>query len=141
MEVEQYDFSYRTHMRNLEIDKRSRRATSIALISQKAAEETSRTTRANVQLLMLTTPCAISLQYFCGESNFLSIERTAKSFLICFAVLLVLFYFASIGIDLLNSAKDALIRKILEKMGRKKRLDNASDGIDPESENEIIRGV
>lgn len=115
--AEAITFSRQTHSWNLRLSNKMRR---FAEASSKAAEETSRTTRINVQLLFFTTPCAIALQYFCADRNFLSIDRTPKTFVLSLILLILVTYLVSIGVEFFNFIKNVLIKKTLARMGRKK---------------------
>ncbi|OAL49227.1 hypothetical protein IQ07DRAFT_588560 [Pyrenochaeta sp. DS3sAY3a] len=117
-EIEQNAFISRSHRSNLKF---SRKTMKLAETSLNAAEETSRTTRTNVQLLLFTTPCVISLQYFCAESNFLKINRTPKTFVLSLMLLMFVTYLVSIGVDFFNFLKGILLKKAFTKLGRKRR--------------------
>ncbi|KAH6642104.1 hypothetical protein C7974DRAFT_95377 [Boeremia exigua] len=56
--------------------------------SSAAAEETSRTTRVNIQLFMITASIVIALQYFCSDRALFSFERNTQTFFISIAVLI-----------------------------------------------------
>lgn len=137
MTVEQNAFIFQSHHSNLKF---SRRTTKLAETSLNAAEETSRTTRTNVQLLLFTTPCVISLQYFCAESNFLKINRTPKTFVLSLMLLMFVTYLVSIGVDFFNFLKGMLIKKAFAKMGRKGRSGNSgaahNSEVDVEDDND-----
>ncbi|KAH6612474.1 hypothetical protein C7974DRAFT_418420 [Boeremia exigua] len=55
--------------------------------SEKFAEEMSRFTRLNVQLLMVTTAVVIALQYFCSERALFKFERSPRMFWVSICVL------------------------------------------------------
>ncbi|CAO2649059.1 Nn.00g100080.m01.CDS01 [Neocucurbitaria sp. VM-36] len=111
---------------NLQINRLSKRTTTIASESQKAAEETSRTTLYNVQLLLTTTPFVIALTYFCSEQNLFSINRTPTTFWICFFVLLFALPLITLIVEQCNQLKKILYekcirstyQKLLQIMGR-----------------------
>lgn len=70
--------------------------------SQRFAEETSRATRVNVQLLMVTTAVVIALQYFCSDRALFAFERNPRTFWISIGVLvpgLLLLTFALNALD------------------------------------------
>ncbi|KAH7355833.1 hypothetical protein BKA66DRAFT_539696 [Pyrenochaeta sp. MPI-SDFR-AT-0127] len=122
MEVESNLLSHQTHNLNIRNVRLSRKTTKIAMESQRAAEETCRTTRTNVQLLLTTTPFAFALQYFCGERNVFSIERTPKTFTICLLILLFALPLVTLVVEAFNSLRKTLVRNLtrimLRKMGR-----------------------
>ncbi|KAF1845931.1 uncharacterized protein K460DRAFT_430894 [Cucurbitaria berberidis CBS 394.84] len=113
-----YDLSHQTHDISLQINKLSKRTTAIALVSQKAAEETSRTTRVNVQIILTTTPFAIALQYFCSEQNLFAINRTPKTFLICLFVLSLTLPLITFVVEQLNQFGKLLYQKLIQSAGR-----------------------
>ncbi|KAI1556727.1 hypothetical protein PtrSN002B_001891 [Pyrenophora tritici-repentis] len=119
MESENYLLGRHMHELNFRTTELAGKTTQIALRSQQIAEETNRTTRTNVQLLMITTPFAFALQYFCGDSNFFSIERTPKAFVISLVVLFLALPIVNVSVDALHQGRKALLQWVATKLGRK----------------------
>ena len=66
---------------------------------------------------MITTPFAFALQYFCGDSNFFSIERTPKAFVICILLLLLALPIVNVSLEALHRGKKALLKWVAKKLG------------------------
>ncbi|KAH7072764.1 hypothetical protein BKA63DRAFT_567357 [Paraphoma chrysanthemicola] len=144
MEVEKNERSRQAHDLSMSAYRLSRRATAYTVKSQKAAEETSRTTRVNVQLLLTTTPLALALQYFCADSNIFSINRTPKTFVVCLFVLMLSLPLLTFVLQVIDSQRRAFVDKVLQRMGRgntKDRivLDFDGDDYEPSSTIETFR--
>lgn len=67
---------------------------------------------------MITTPFAFALQYFCGDSNFFSIERTPKAFVVCLLLLLVALPIVNVSLEALHQGRKALLKWAAKKLGR-----------------------
>ncbi|XP_014561612.1 hypothetical protein COCVIDRAFT_33601 [Bipolaris victoriae FI3] len=75
---------------NKEIHKLNERSTEAACANQAEAIKTSRSTRVNVELLLLTTPLGMVLQYFSSEQEILFFKRNPKTFVLATLVLMLL---------------------------------------------------
>jgi hypothetical protein len=62
-------------------------AAASAAKSQEFAEEMARTSRVNMQLLIITTAVVIALQYFCSDQALFSFERNPRTFWIGLCIL------------------------------------------------------
>src|SRR5690242_7231256 len=84
-------FTLRLQMEKHDMKRRMTDATWAAATSanksQKFAEDMSRLTRVNVQLLTVTTAVVISLQYFCSERALFDFERSPRMFWVSLCVL------------------------------------------------------
>ncbi|KAH7077048.1 hypothetical protein FB567DRAFT_534374 [Paraphoma chrysanthemicola] len=128
MKVEENDRSRQAHDLSMSAYRLNRRATECTIKSQKAAEETSLTTRVNVQLLLTTTPLALALQYFCADSNIFSISRTPKTFAVCLFVLWLSLPLLTFILQVIDRQRRNFVDKVLQWMGRGNARDrNAID--------------
>ncbi|EUC40142.1 hypothetical protein COCMIDRAFT_41480 [Bipolaris oryzae ATCC 44560] len=66
------------------------RSTEAACANQEEAIKTSRSTRVNVELLLLTTPLGMVLQYFSSEQEVLFFKRSPTTFVLATLVLMLL---------------------------------------------------
>ncbi|KAJ8113690.1 hypothetical protein OPT61_g4232 [Boeremia exigua] len=98
-----------SHEHNLEI---SESATESANKSQRAAEDTGRATRVNVQLLMVTTAVVIALQYFCAERDLFAFERSAQAFWISICVLVPALLLLTFALHALDEFKEVLTKRL-----------------------------
>ncbi|KAL1793160.1 hypothetical protein ACET3X_008142 [Alternaria dauci] len=78
-----------TSILNKEMRKLNERSTEAACMSQAEAMKTSRSTRVNVELLLLTTPFGMVLQYFGSEQDIFSFNRNPKTFVLATVVLML----------------------------------------------------
>ncbi len=84
--------------------------------SQKAAKETSRATRVNVQLLTVTTAVVIALQYFCSERDLFAFERNARAFWISICVLVPALLVLTFALHTLDEVKELFTKRLSGKL-------------------------
>lgn len=106
--AESQELSRRSHEVNLETAKLNRQGTA-------AAVESSRTTRINVQMFLVTTPFILALQYFGAEKDIFSFDRNPKTFSYAICVLFCALPVMTYALSLLNRSWDNLVRKLLGK--------------------------
>lgn len=75
---------------NKEIHKLNERSTEATCANQTESIKTSHSTRVNVELLLLTTPLGVVLQYFSSEQEILFFKRSPKTFVLATIVLMLL---------------------------------------------------
>ncbi|EUC36893.1 hypothetical protein COCCADRAFT_33883 [Bipolaris zeicola 26-R-13] len=75
---------------NKEMRELNERSTEAACANQAEAIKTSSSTRVNVELLLLTTPFGMVLQYFDSEAQILFFKRSPKTFVLATIVLMLL---------------------------------------------------
>ncbi|XP_014561613.1 hypothetical protein COCVIDRAFT_33602 [Bipolaris victoriae FI3] len=84
-------------------------------LSQKFVEENIKIARANVPLAQVTASIAVALQYFCSERNFLSIDRSPKTFVLSIPMVLIILSFVAPCVQMLQlvlSTLPALLARI-----------------------------
>lgn len=77
--------------------------------------ESSRTTRINVQMFLITTPFILALQYFGAEKDIFSFDRNPRTFSYAICVLFCVLPLLTYGLGLLNRSWDTLMRKMIGK--------------------------
>ncbi|KAH4071235.1 hypothetical protein HBI23_101520 [Parastagonospora nodorum] len=75
---------------NKEIRKLNEESTEAARANQADAAKTSLSTRVNVELLLLTTPFGMVLQYFGSEKDIFSFSRNTKTFVLSTIILMII---------------------------------------------------
>ncbi|CAN9133224.1 unnamed protein product [Alternaria alternata] len=88
-----------TSILNKEMRKLNERSTEAACMSQTEAMKTSRSTRVNVELLLLTTPFGIVLQYFGSEQEIFSFNRNPKTFVLATIVLMLVLRLLTLSLE------------------------------------------
>ncbi|CAN9390927.1 unnamed protein product [Alternaria alternata] len=88
-----------TSILNKEMRKLNERSTEAACMSQAEAMKTSRSTRVNVELLLLTTPFGIVLQYFGSEQEIFSFNRNPKTFVLATIVLMLVLRLLTLSLE------------------------------------------
>ncbi|KAJ8113689.1 hypothetical protein OPT61_g4233 [Boeremia exigua] len=97
---------------NREASRYSEKAAESALKSLAAAEETSRSSRVNVQLFMLTTAVVIALQYFCSERALFAFERSPRAFWISIAILIPSLLALSFALYIFDGVRDTFTKRL-----------------------------
>ncbi|KAF1360251.1 hypothetical protein EJ07DRAFT_177570 [Lizonia empirigonia] len=97
---------------NLKTSSHSERAAESAAKSSTAAEETSRATRVNVQLFVLSTALVIALQYFCSDRALFAFERTPRTFWISIGILMPALALVSCVLDAMDHLKTTLTKRL-----------------------------
>lgn len=92
------------------------KAVKSAAKSQKAGEDTSRATRVNVQLLMVTTAVVIALQYFCSDRDLFEFERSPRTFWISIGVLVPGLLILTFMLHTLDELKEVFTSRISGKL-------------------------
>ncbi|KAF2831927.1 hypothetical protein CC86DRAFT_280201, partial [Ophiobolus disseminans] len=134
LNTESYDLNRQAHVVHLstsvisrDIQHLNRRSTEAACENQKAAQETSQTTRVSVEILLFTTPFAIALQYFGAERAIFSFNRNPRSFFICIVILLIaLRFFVAIIAHPEHVAK--FLRRRLHRRGWRRNVSGDFEG-------------
>ncbi|UPX18040.1 uncharacterized protein EKO05_0008363 [Ascochyta rabiei] len=109
--------SLRSHAVNLEKITITQETAKLNRQSTAAAVESSRTTRINMQMFLITTPVILALQYFGAEKDIFSFERNPKTFSYTVCVLFFALPILTYALSLLNRTWDNLIRRIFGKTG------------------------
>ncbi|OSS44615.1 hypothetical protein B5807_10526 [Epicoccum nigrum] len=89
----------------LEMTKLNRTSTS-------AAVETSRLTRTNVHVFLIVTPFVLTLQYFSGENEIFSFDRSPSTFSYSVMILLCLLLALTYGVGLIDNFWGATRRRL-----------------------------
>jgi hypothetical protein len=113
--AESYDIGRRSHAINLLTNNISQQTARLNRQSTAAAVESSRTTRINVQMFLITTPFILALQYFGAEKDIFSFDRNPRTFSYAICVLFCVLPLLTYGLGLLNQSWDALMRKMIGK--------------------------
>ena len=113
--AESYDIGRRSHVINLLTNNISQQTARLNRQSTAAAVESSRTTRINVQMFLITTPFILALQYFGAEKDIFSFDRNPRTFSYTICVLFCVLPLLTYGLGLLNQSWDTLMRKMIGK--------------------------
>lgn len=113
--AESYDIGRRSHAINFLTNNISQQTARLNRQSTAAAVESSRTTRINVQMFLITTPFILALQYFGAEKDIFSFDRNPRTFSYTICVLFCVLPLLTYGLGLLNQSWDTLMRKMIGK--------------------------
>lgn len=91
-------------------------AAELAKKTQKAAEDTSRSTRVNVQLLVFTTAIVIALQYFCSDRAVFAFERNVRTFWVSISILVPSLGFLTVALHILDQFKAVFTERLQGKI-------------------------
>ncbi|KAJ4343973.1 hypothetical protein N0V95_006489 [Ascochyta clinopodiicola] len=119
--------SRRSHAVNLETNTITQETAKLNRQSTAAAVESSRTTRINVQMFLITTPFILALQYFGAEKDIFSFERNPKTFSYTICVLFCALPILTYALSLLNQTWDNFVRRILGKTRPEDTKDDVSE--------------
>ncbi|KAH4056241.1 hypothetical protein HBH98_032090 [Parastagonospora nodorum] len=104
--------SYRTHIISCDIQKLNRKGTEAAIATVAAAQDTSRSTQANVQVIWVTTPVLLALQYFGVDKDILPFERNPTSFIIALVILIFVLPCLTYGLSYSKTKLKALFDRM-----------------------------
>ncbi|KAH3954923.1 hypothetical protein HBI81_077290 [Parastagonospora nodorum] len=110
LEIQQ--LSYRTHIISCDIQKLNREGTEAAIATVAAAQDTSRYTRTNVQVIWVMAPVLLALQYFGVDKDILPFERNATSFIIALVILVFALPFLTYGLSYSKTKLKALFDRM-----------------------------
>jgi hypothetical protein len=113
--AESHELGRRSHEINLFTNTISQETAKLNRQSTAAAVESSRTTRINVQMFLITTPFILALQYFGAEKDIFSFDRNPRTFSYTICVLFCVLPLLTYGLGLLNQSWDTLMRKMIGK--------------------------
>jgi hypothetical protein len=105
-----------SHRVNLETNTITRETAELNRQSTIAAVDSSRTTRINVQLFLITTPFILALQYFGAEKDIFSFDRNPRTFSYTICVLFCALPILTYALSLVNQSWDNLVRRILPRV-------------------------
>lgn len=105
----------RSHEVNLLTNTITKETANLNRQSTAAAMESSRTTRINVQMFLITTPFILALQYFGAEKDIFSFDRNPRTFSYTICVLFCALPMLTYGLGMLNKGWDNFMRKMFGK--------------------------
>lgn len=123
--AESYEIGRRSHILNLQTNNISHQTARLNRQSTAAAVESSRTTRINVQMFLITTPFILALQYFGADKDIFSFDRNPRTFSYTICVLFCVLPLLTYGLGLLNQSWDAFMRKMF---GKTRNMDEEVEG-------------
>ena len=102
--AESHELGRQSHVINLLTNNISHQTARLNRQSTAAAMESSRTTRINVQMFLITTPFILALQYFGADKDIFSFDRNPRTFSYTICVLFCVLPLLTYGPGLLNQS-------------------------------------